>query len=117
MNVQYGKYGPRHGEAPVDEVTLYWSWWASQLATWSACVGLSRVFSGLIVIASFRSVRASDNIALAIAVSITNWDVSCAVKQWAVAGLLRVFMDIGQIAVIDIVNRLDTHYRTTYHRL
>jgi hypothetical protein len=119
MNAKYGKYGPRHGDcdADHDEAALRWSWWGCQLTTWTCCVALSRVMSGFIAIASFSVLRNSENVVLAIARGITDWDVSCAVKQWVVAGALRVTLDVGQIALIDIFNRLDTHYRAAYHRL
>lgn len=119
MNATYGKYGPHHGEinAEADEAALRWSWWGCQLCTWTVCVALSRFLSGLVAIASFGLLRNGDNVVLTIANSITEWNASCAVKQWVVAGALRVTLDVGQIALIDIFNRLDTHYRAAYHRI
>ena len=121
MNAQYGKYGPHHGEQDYDselaEASLRCSWWASQLASWTLCVSLSRVLSGLIVLVSFDLLRNSDNIVLEVAVGITEWKTSCAKKQWVVAGAMRIALDLGQIAIIDLFNRLQTHYRSSYHRL
>lgn len=117
QNQTYGKYGPNHGDADEDISHLHCSWWISQLATWTLCVSLSRMFSGCIGLSSFALLRNRDNPMIAIAEGISEMDMSCAKKQWIIAGAMRLVLDIGQIAVIDVCNRLAVKYRAGYNQI
>jgi hypothetical protein len=81
------------------------SWWLSQTLTWTACVILSRFFSGAIVVASIALLPTAANPVVGTAKAITQWHASCAAKQWLVGGLLRLTVDFTQLALIDFYTK------------
>ena len=88
--------------------TPRWDWWLAQLVSWSVCVVLSRILSGVVMVV-VAQVLGNYDPALIIAELIHHWDVPCATKQLVIAGALRVVLDVVQIGFIDVFNHFDLY--------
>lgn len=112
QNRLYGKYGRHHHGSAEDVYMDRWGprldgvWWASQLATFSAVIAVSRCFSGFLIVALLSVDPHVSNPVVAIAQFVTKLPLTCGEKQWAVAGGFRIAVDVLQFLIFDAVNRL-----------
>lgn len=112
QNRMYGKYARHHCGNECDVFVdsygpeLESSWWWSQCTTWSIVVAISRVLSGLLLLGSLSLSTKAVNPLMWVASAVTDLKISCAAKQWWIAGFFRIAIDVGQYLVIDAVNKL-----------
>jgi hypothetical protein len=119
QNRIYGKYGRLHsGKYEEDSFIDTWGpaldgwWWWSQTASWSICVAVSRIFSGLVMMMALLVYNAPTNPIVLIATAVSEMPLTCAAKQWLIAGVLRIAVDVLQYLIIDAVNKFRT--KVTY---
>lgn len=78
--------------------------WGVQLVCWVGCVLVSRLLGGLCVpLLALTWGDASPYYCLARAIHLLPW--SCDAKRWCFAGVLRVVVDVLQLAFVDFFNR------------
>lgn len=134
-NATYGKYWPEEeqrlaavksreefssGSFHLDESEILdkvtpkprWDWWLAQLASWSLFVIISRALSGALMLTMAQVLRSYDPV-FTFALLIHEWNVPCHVKQVAIVGILRLILDVLQVAVIDLFNHFD-FFRAVY---
>lgn len=81
-----------------------YDWWLVQLVAWVACVLCSRLLGGLVVPAAAAAFgEASPYYLLAQSIHSLSW--SCDAKRWTFAGVLRIAIDVLQLAVVDWFNK------------
>ena len=79
-------------------------WFLVQLFFWTVCVLASRLLGGLVVPACAAALGdASPYHQLAAAINALDW--SCDAKRWTFAGVLRIVIDVLQLAVVDFFNK------------
>lgn len=115
QNRIYGKYGRGHsGKYEQDSFVDEWGpaldgwWWWSQTLSWSMCVAISRMLSGVAIIVILVAYNAPTNPVVLIAASVSSLPLTCAAKQWLIAGLFRIAVDVVQYLIIDAVNKFRT---------
>ena len=81
-----------------------YDWWLVQLLAWMMCVLCSRLLGGLGVPAAAALFHDSSPYFL-LARSIHTLDWSCDTKRWVFAGILRIVIDILQLAAVDWFNK------------
>ena len=100
----FGRYSPEAGDADEPHPPVYYSWWATQLVVWVGCVMVSRSVGGLVLPAVELVLgHRSPFHGIARAIYALRW--SCAAKRLFFAGLLRILIDVLQIAVVDFFNK------------
>ena len=77
---------------------------AVQLVAWVCCVLASRLLGGLVVpAAAALAGQSSPYYLLAQAIYKLRW--SCDAKRWTFAGVLRIVIDVLQLAFVDACNK------------
>ena len=84
-------------------------WWFNQLCAWMVCVFISRVLAGAVVPFCFRMFHYNSPFYI-IAQWIYELEWSCDTKRYVFAGLMRVVIDLIQIAFVDYWNKARTLY-------
>lgn len=119
QNRIYGKYGRLHsGKYEEDSFIDAWGpaldgwWWWSQTTSWSLCVAVSRAVSGFVIVVALLLYNAPSNPVVLIATAVSNMPLTCAAKQWLIAGAFRIAVDVLQYLIIDAVNKFRT--KVTY---
>lgn len=116
QNIVYGKYSDAHDCAcdyRDSAPPVRWSWWYSQVVTWTCACVLGEMMSGLTVLYSFLLVRSLWNPVAWIAVAVSFWNLNCLLKQYLVVTFSRLFLSYARLAVIDYFNQYKEPKRRT----
>ncbi|KPI84768.1 hypothetical protein ABL78_6186 [Leptomonas seymouri] len=108
QNIVYGKYSDAHDcscDYSHSAPPVRWSWWYSQVVTWTCACVLGEVMSGLTVLYSFLLVRSLWNPVAWIAVMVSFWNVDCLLKQYLVVIFSRFVLSYARLAVVDYFNQ------------
>ena len=99
------------GADPEDYGVRY-DWWLTQLLWWCVCVVCSRLLGGMVVPAFAMALgHSSPYYVLARAIHRLGW--SCDAKRWTFAGVLRLVIDVLQLALVDWFNKFHRPRRTS----
>jgi hypothetical protein len=108
QNMVYGKYSDEHDCAcdyRQSAPPVRWSWWYSQVVTWTCASVLGEMMTGLTALYSFLLVRSLWNPVAWIAVMITFCNLNCLLKQYIVVTFSRLVLSYARLAIIDYFNQ------------
>ena len=84
-----------------------YDWWLVQASMWVLCVLCSRLLGGLVVPTAAAALHERSPYYL-LAKAIDELDWTCDAKRWCFAGVLRIVIDVAQLAVVDFFNKFRT---------
>lgn len=87
-----------------------YDWWLVQTSMWVLCVLCSRLLGGLVVPTTAAALHERSPYYL-LAKAIDELDWTCDAKRWCFAGVLRIVIDVVQLAVVDFFNKFRTGRR------
>jgi hypothetical protein len=84
-----------------------YDWWLVQASMWVTCVLCSRLLGGLVVPAAAAALGDQSPYYM-LAKVIHELDWTCDAKRWTFAGVLRIVIDVAQLAIVDWFNKFRT---------